>query len=379
MPTRAHLTRLKLWHFRNYTALDLALQGKPVVLTGPNGAGKTNLIEAVSFLAAGRGLRRAAYEDVAQAGGDGSWAVAADVDGRLGRTRIGTGMAAMAEAETRERRIRIDGATARSAAALTDHLGVLWLTPAMDGLFTGPPGDRRRFVDRLVLAFDGAHSARVNAFEKAVRSRNRLLEEDPNDPAYLAAVEAQVAELGIALAAARREAVTRLSQLLEEVTGAGAFPTAEVALEGAFEALFDEGEPAATLEDRYRAMLAASRSRDRSAGRALDGPHRSDLAVRHKTKAMSAALSSTGEQKALLIGLVLAEARLLAAITGATPLLLMDEVAAHLDPQRRRALHAELLALGAQAWLTGADANLFESLGEDAQRFRVVEGTVEEA
>jgi len=345
------------------------------VLTGPNGAGKTNLIEAVSFLAPGRGLRRAAYADVAQSGGDGSWAVAADVAGRQGLARIGTGVAPLPNGAPRDRRIRIGGEPARGVAALTEHLGVLWLTPAMDGLFTGPPGDRRRFVDRLVLAFDGAHGARVNAFEKALRGRNRLLEEGTGDLAYLSAAETQLAELGVALAAARLEAVSRLSELIELGAAAEAFPKADLRLEGPLEAELAAGKTAAAVEDGYRAALAQARPRDRAAGRTLEGPHRSDLAVRHRAKGVPAALASTGEQKALLIGLVIAEARLVERLTGATPLLLLDEVAAHLDPDRRAALYAELEQLGAQSWLTGTDEGLFAELAE-AQRLRVRDGTV---
>lgn len=373
-PTCAHLVNLKLWNFRNYSALDLDLDARPVVLAGANGAGKTNLLEAVSFLAPGRGLRRAVYADVARLGGDGTWAVAARLDGRLGAATIGTGLAAApTPGEGAQRRIRIDRAPVRSADILTDHLGVIWLTPAMDGLFTGPASDRRRFVDRLVVTLDGAHGSRVSAFERAMRQRNRLLEDMSAEAALLDAVEAQVAELAVAVAAARREAVCRLADLAG-AAGPGDFPRAGLDLAGTLEAELGAGA-AGEVEDAYRARLTRARGRDRAAGRMLEGPHRSDLAVMHRDKAMPAAQCSTGEQKGLLLGLVLAEARLVAEMTGAAPLLLLDEVAAHLDAARRGALYEALVALGAQAWLTGTDAALFAPLAEGAQHFEVSSGS----
>ena len=374
-PARAAVTALKLWNFRNYEVLRLDLDARPVVLTGPNGVGKTNLLEAVSFLAPGRGLRRALLTEVAREGSDGAWAVAAEVDGRLGPATIGTGIA-RGEGEAVQRRIRINGAPARVGDALAEHLGVLWLTPAMDGLFTGPGSDRRRFLDRLVLNLDNAHAGRVNAYDRAVRHRNRLLDAGEAEPALLDAIEVQIAELGVAIAAARREAVERLRRLISEADGPGPFPTAGIRIEGTVEGLLD-ASAALEAEDRFRAILRASRARDRAAGRTLEGPHRSDLKVLHAEKGVPAERASTGEQKALLIGLVLAEARLVTALTGVAPVLLLDEVAAHLDAERRTALFDALLALGAQAWLTGTDAAAFAALDDRAQRLAVREGRIE--
>ncbi|MQT13007.1 DNA replication/repair protein RecF [Segnochrobactrum spirostomi] len=367
------LLALQLADFRNYAALMLPLDGRPVVLTGDNGAGKTNLLEAVSLLSPGRGLRRATYEALARRGGSGGWSVAAAIEGPEGRVRIGTGLDPGGEGG-RSRRIRIDGADARSAEALLDHIRVLWLTPAMDGLFTGPAGDRRRFLDRLVLAIDAAHASRVSAYERALAQRNRLLESHVPDPAWLDAVELQIAELGTAVAAARRELVACLAELAPEPDDT--FPAADLALEGEIEARIAAGAPASAVEEAFRAGLAAGRGLDRAAGRTLTGPHRSDLVVVHRAKAMPAALASTGEQKALLIGLVLAHARLVARLTRQVPVLLLDEVAAHLDSHRRAGLFARLERLGTQAFMTGTDTALFEALGDRAQRFTVADGGV---
>lgn len=365
------ISRLQLTDFRNYAAVAVDIGARLVAFIGENGAGKTNLLEAISLLSAGRGLRRAQLAEITRRGAAGGWSVAATLDGPFGETRIGTGLSG----ETGGRRIRINGAEARSSEELLDHIRVLWLVPAMDGLFTGPAGDRRRFLDRLVLAVDPGHGRRVADFEKALRSRNRLLESG-GSASYLEAVEAQIAALGVAVALARRETVSLLAELIaSREAESSPFPQALVSLEGPFEALAADGT-ATDMEDRYRALLAQARSRDRAAGRTLDGPHRSDLVVLHKAKAMPAGLASTGEQKALLIGLVLAHAELTARISGMTPVLLLDEVAAHLDPRRRAALFARLAALGLQVFMTGTDAVLFAELPEDGQRFAVTDGAV---
>jgi len=368
----AFLSTLRLTDFRNYARLTLPLAPGAVVLVGDNGAGKTNLLEAVSFLSPGRGLRRAGNEAVARLGSAGAWAVAATLETPQGAVAIGTGLAA-ADGGGRARRVRIDGRDA-TVEALSRQLAVLWLTPAMDGLFTGPPGDRRRFLDRLVLAVDSGHAARVSAYERAMAERNRLLEAGGAEPRWLDAVELQMAEAGVAVAAARRELVGCLDRLAEAADG-GTFPVAGLALHGEVEADL-AARPATAVEDGFRAALADGRRRDRAAGRALAGPHRADLVVTHRAKAMPAALSSTGEQKALLIGLVLAHAELVAALTGSTPVLLLDEVAAHLDAPRRAGLFARLARLGAQTLMTGTDPLLFELVGAEALRLVVADGDV---
>jgi DNA replication and repair protein RecF len=374
---RAALTSLKLTAFRNYAALSLHLDGRSVVLAGPNGAGKTNLLEAVSFLSPGRGLRSAALEAVARHGSDGAWAVAATVENRAGPVDLGTGVALGPEGPEPRRTLRVNHAPARSTDALLEHVRVLWLTPTMDGLFIGPASERRQFLDRAVLAIDRAHGTRVNAFEKAMRGRNRLLAEDGPDAnsAWLDAIETEMAELGVAIAAARREWASLIAGLIAANEKASAFPYAEITLEGVIEHHLD-GHPASVAEDLYRAELAGSRPLDARAGRTLSGPHRSDLRVRHGPKHVAAETCSTGEQKALLIGLTLAQARLAAQITGETPIVLLDEVAAHLDAERRAALFDALEALGCQAFMTGTDLDVFAPLGERAERFVVRDATV---
>jgi DNA replication and repair protein RecF len=376
MPS-ARIRRLTLSNFRSYRSAQIEAGAGLVVLVGPNGAGKTNLIEAISFLAPGRGLRRATLEDVAFSEGDGSWAVAAEVEGALGLATLGTGIEPPAsEDAVVTRKCRIDREPVASAAHFVDHLRVVWLVPAMDGLFNGPASERRRFLDRLVLAVDAEHMTRVNALERALRSRNRLLEDPRPDPHWLDAVEHETAELAVAVTALRVETVSRLqAALAARNSPASAFPAAAIALEGWMERLVPL-HPAVEVEDRYRAVLRDNRARDAAAGRTLDGPHLSDLAVTHAGKDIPAADASTGEQKALLIGLVLAHAGLLADMSGFAPVLLLDEVVAHLDPARRAALYGELETLGAQAWLTGADAALFADIAARAETFEVVPGHV---
>jgi DNA replication and repair protein RecF len=373
-PSRIH--RLTLTHFRNYRAASLQTRGDVIVLAGPNGAGKTNCIEAISFLSPGRGLRRAMLEDVADNQGDGSWAVSAEVEGALGLATLGTGIdAPAADASSSSRRCRIDREPVASATAFGDHLRMVWLTPAMDGLFLGPASERRRFFDRLVLAIDSEHSARVSALDRSLRSRNRLLEVRNYDDHWCDAIERETAELAVAVAAMRGQTAMRLAAMLRARGQASAFPSAEIALDGWMEnALMSE--PATAVEDRYREILRAGRPRDAIAGRTLDGPHLTDLQVVYAPKNMPARDASTGEQKALLIGLVLAHAGLVAEMTGITPLLLLDEVVAHLDPRRRAALFDELSKLGAQVWLTGADPAAFADIGPSGEIFGVEAGQI---
>jgi len=365
--------RLTLTNFRNYRAATLEAGTRAIVLHGPNGAGKTNLIEAISFLAPGRGLRRATLEEVACNEGDGSWAVAAEVEGVLGLATLGTGIERAAEdGATVQRKYRIDREPVATAAAFADHIRIVWLVPAMDSLFVGAPSERRRFLDRLATAIDSEHSNRVNAFERALRSRNRLLEDARPDTHWLDAVEHETAELAVAVAGSRGETVRRLGAVLS-ARAQSAFPPAQIALNGWMESLLPE-QPALAVEERYREVLRQNRCRDAAAGRTLDGPHLTDLAVVYAQKGIAAADASTGEQKALLIGLVLAHARLIAEMTGAAPILLLDEVVAHLDPARRSALHAELEQLGAQVWMTGADPALFAEIKGKAAWVEVQSG-----
>lgn len=375
---RPGLTALGLVDFRNYAALDLRPSADHVVLVGDNGAGKTNVLEAVSLLSPGRGLRRATLDGMARSGGPGGWTVSARLAARDGVVRLGTAFeVGTGEGEARSRQIRIDGEAVKSAEDLIDFLTVLWLTPAMDGLFTGPASDRRRFLDRFVLALDPRHGTRVSLFEKTMRGRNRLLEEERPDAVWLAAIEAQMAELGVAIAAARVETVACLTRLIAASRDDGSpFPHADLALEGEIEAMAAAGGPASDTEDRYRRLLADGRRRDAGAGRTLEGPHRADLIVEHGPKGVLAERSSTGEQKALLIGLVLAHAQLVAETRGRAPILLLDEIAAHLDERRRVSLFERLDALGGQCWMTGTDPSAFRNLAGRAQIFEVAGGGI---
>jgi DNA replication and repair protein RecF len=368
--------RLTLNNYRNYHAASLETGAKTIVLVGPNGAGKTNLIEAISFFAPGRGLRRANLDEVAFSEGDGSWAAAAEIEGALGLATLGTGIERpLEEGATILRKCRIDREPVGSAAAFADHLRVVWLVPAMDTLFVGAPSERRRFLDRLALAVDAEHGSRVNALERSLRSRNRLLEEARPDTHWLDAVEHETAELAVAVAGQRVETIHRLDAVLASRKGS-AFPPAEIALDGWMEKLIPE-HPAIEIEERYRAVLRDNRARDAAAGRTSDGPHLTDLKVTYAHKGIAAADSSTGEQKALLIGLVLAHGRLIAEMTGFAPILLLDEIVAHLDPARRAALHVELAQLGGQVWMTGADPALFAEVGDDAMIIDVASGRLE--
>ncbi|MGY3694077.1 DNA replication and repair protein RecF [Bradyrhizobium sp. USDA 3240] len=370
-PSRIH--RLSLTHFRNYRAATLQVAGDMVVLVGPNGAGKTNCMEAVSFLSPGRGLRRATLDDIADNQGDGSWAVSAEVEGALGLATLGTGIDPPTGEASNARRCRIDREPVGSATAFGDHLRMVWLTPAMDGLFMGAASERRRFFDRLVLAIDSEHSSRVSALERSLRSRNRLLEVRNYDDHWCDAIERETAELAVAVAASRGQTAAKLAAMLRERGAASAFPSAEIMLDGWMESALLQ-EPATAVEDRYREILRASRPRDAAAGRTLDGPHLTDLQVIYAPKSMPARDASTGEQKALLIGLVLAHATMVAEMTGIVPLLLLDEVVAHLDPNRRKALFEELAKLGAQVWMTGADPAAFVDIGPTGEIFDVESG-----
>ncbi|MEL6734273.1 MAG: DNA replication/repair protein RecF [Pseudomonadota bacterium] len=391
-PARVWIERVSLTRFRNYASLRLPLDERHVVLTGNNGAGKTNLLESVSFLSPGRGLRRAPYERVAMSdpvedsatasAGTliGTWAANFDLHGAVGPVTIGTGLRETPNGPETQRRTQINKVATRTSEAVQEHVRVLWLTPSMDGLFSGAAADRRRFLDRMVLAIDPSHGTRVNAFEKAMRSRNKLLDARSFDGTWLDGLEAQMAQIGVAIASARAELIALLTDLIETDSAtdgeASAFPRAVLSMEGLLEEQARSGA-SGDLEDQYTTLLCRNRPRDSAAGRTLDGPHRSNLCVVHGPKDMEAAQCSTGEQKALLTGMVLAHARLVAKVSGMTPLLLLDEIAAHLDASRRAALFDLLDKINCQAWMTGTDADLFSALGERAQRFTIANGTVD--
>ena len=375
---RPKVRRLVLSDFRSYASLDLdldlAVEGDMIALTGENGAGKTNILEALSLLTPGRGLRRADLADCAREAGAGGWVVSIELEDDDHRVQLGTGREAAESGLPQSRKCRIDRAPVGSARAFADHVRVVWLTPSMDGLFTGPAGDRRRFLDRLVLAVDPEHGARVSALEKALRNRNRLLEDHFSETVWLDAAEHEIAEIAVAVAAARSETVSRLAGLIQEGRSKETpFPWADLALAGELEAMLPD-HPALEVEDRYREILRTNRARDAAAGRTLIGPQAADLIVKHGPKNADASRSSTGEQKALLVGLVLAHARLVASMTGIVPLVLLDEIAAHFDPLRRTALYDNLAELGAQVWMTGADASAFAELSERATLIHVTPG-----
>jgi DNA replication and repair protein RecF len=373
--------RLTLSNFRNYTAAQINLGPQPVVLLGANGAGKTNLLEAVSLLAPGQGLRRAQFPQLARLGGSGDWAVAAHVNTPNGSVDIGTGRLPGTPTSTSSARVgrlvRIDGEQQSGSGALADWVEMVWLTPATDGLFTGPASERRAFLDRLTLCFDPGYRTRAGQFERAMRQRNRLLQDGVSDAAQFAGLELIMAETGVATAAARAEAAAALGSSIltrRDRQPDSPFPWSRVALDGWIEQQLAE-RAAVDVEDAYLAALKGGRERDRAAGRALVGPHRTDVLVEHGPKSMPAHLCSTGEQKTLLIGLVLAHAELIAERRdGAAPILLLDEIAAHLDVSRRAALFAEILRLGAQAWATGTDRDDFAALEKQALFLQVEHG-----
>jgi DNA replication and repair protein RecF len=385
-PAQLWLERLVLTNFRNHAGTTLNVGPQPVVLAGANGSGKTNILEAVSLLSPGQGLRRAPFSDLARATvdgtgalGDGSWTLSAKVHTAHGVIDIGTGQVASPETTERSGRlVRIDGQTSTSGA-LADYVEMVWLTPASDGLFTGAGSDRRRFLDRLILCFDPAHAKLSSRFERAMQQRNKLLSDGVRDASRFEGLEVVMAETGTAIAAARNEAISALKVVIEDRRARdpnSPFPWSQIALQGSLENTLEQSTAVET-EDGYLQTLERARERDRAAGRTLDGPHRSDLIVGHGPKSMPAKLCSTGEQKALLMGMVLAHAELIAARQdGLSPILLLDEVTAHLDEARRAALFAEILRIGSQAWMTGTDIQAFAALEGHATFLRVEDGVV---
>ena len=374
--SRPAVRRLSLTDFRCYRTLRLETDTRPVVLTGANGAGKTNILEALSFLVPGRGLRRAGAADISRHGlpAGSPWAVAASLDGPAGRVEIGTGR----EAGHERRSVRIDGKPAKPGD-LAGLVSALWLTPAMDRLFIEGASGRRRFLDRLVFGLVPGHGAESGAYEHAMRERTRLLRAARDggpraDPAWIAALEEGMARHGTSVALARVESIRRLDAACR--AGLGPFPAAGLAVEGEIEGWLAGGSSPDEAGERFKSALRFARARDEAAGAATCGPHRSDLLVRHVPKDLPAGQCSTGEQKAVLVSIVLAQGRVQDQAGGRAPLLLLDEVAAHLDDVRRTALFDELCGLRAQSWMTGTDALLFAGFGERAQFFRVTDATV---
>ena len=372
---RVCLKRLSLTNFRSYDQANVEFDGRPVAFAGSNGAGKTNLLEAISLIGPGRGVRSARLDELPRVEGDGGWAVAARLDDGEDVRKFGVGV----EASRPDRRIcRIDDAPSSGPGAFSDFLRFLWLTPAMDRLFMEGAGERRRFLDRMTLAHDPLHGRQSSAFEQAMRQRQKLLDAGSADPHWLSGLERQMAEAGVAIASARREMAARLAAA-EIVDDDALFPAADIALQGELETMLAQ-QDAGSVEDYYCDELASRRRLDCDVGRALLGPHRSDLLVTHRAKGRPARLCSTGEQKALLTGLVLANARALGGAPGGAPLiLLLDEIAAHLDPARRAGLFDILDGLGFQVFMTGTDKELFTAWGDRAQYFNVCDGALHEA
>jgi len=378
---KSAIRRLDLSNFRNYRSLRLELDVTPVVLTGSNGAGKTNLMEALSFLAPGRGLRHVPLGDIAFIGNEDvtdSWAVAVRFDSVGGPLMLGTGVENLKGRDQRSRRvISIDGVITRGQSELTKHISMVWLTPEMDRLFLEGSSGRRRFIDRIVFGFDSEHANRLASYEQAVRARQRLLKENSSDTIWLSVLEETIASTGVALSAARKDVVTRLNTALSlrrERTDVQ-FPGVSIEVVGEVDILLSTN-PALAVEDQLRSLMFSTRQSDGASGRTEHGPHRSDLVVINTDKNMPAAKCSTGEQKALLISIILAYAYLLTIDRQATPIILLDEVAAHLDECRRSALAENIKDLGIQAWLTGTDESLFESFGGSAQYFSVADAVV---
>jgi DNA replication and repair protein RecF len=378
-PALLAVRQLRLTDFRNYRQLRLDCDATPVVLVGANGAGKTNLLEALSFLAPGRGLRRARLDEVCRRSRSddpdaAAWAVAATLETPEGRIAIGTGLEpGRGDGSLLRRVVRIDGRPAASQTALGLHVAAVWLTPQLDRLFLDGASDRRRFLDRLVTALHPEHAGDVAAYENALRQRSRLLGEGNRDPHWFTALEDTMARHGVALAANRADTVQRLDAAAR--LGVGPFPRASLAMAGEIDGWI-AAMAALDAEDRLRNALAVNRLRDAEAGTTSMGPHRSDLAVRHLDLDLPAAEGSTGQQKAVLVSIALAHARLVALSRGRPPLLLLDEIAAHLDSERRAALFDEVVALGVQSWMTGTDAELFKPLAGRAQLLRVADGSI---
>jgi DNA replication and repair protein RecF len=392
------LSSLSLAHFRNYSAARIEVTPAPVVLTGHNGAGKTNILEAISLLTPGRGLRRARLSEMdcrkgphpnplpagegvqepslaGRGQGEGHfWTVAANIFGMQGESRIGTGRDPEALGEIDKRIIKIDGKLIRGQAELARHLAIIWLTPQMEQLFQEGASSARKFLDRLVFSFDAEHASRINEYEFAMRERNKLLQNDRADSAWLDALEQTMAETAAAIASARLHTVEHINQAVQR--SPLSFPKAHIAITGIVEDWLGLGVAAVQAEEDFKSVLRGGRRVDAASGRTLSGTHRSEMRVTHTGKNMPAESCSTGEQKAMLLSIVLAQARAGAQWHGVVPVILLDEVVAHLDAGRRRELFDEIRQVGAQAWMTGTDAALFAGLEGAAQYFQVREGNI---
>lgn len=378
--THSHrITRLTLTDYRNYLALRLDAPKGLIALTGANGAGKTNVLEAISLLTPGRGLRGAEFHTIGRNDGQGAWAVSAFTSHHRGEQQLGTAWTTSeSEGVNAARAVLVDGHLQKSSGALAGLLRVVWLTPALDRLFSGAASERRRYLDRMVALFDADHGARINRFEKLMRERNMLLADGPFDRAWAASLEMQMAEEAVAIAAARLQSVGNLGTYLTPETFQGPFPWSLLSISGELEDMVAT-LPALEAEERYKKLLQDGRGIDKAAGRTLVGPHRSDLIVRHGPKDMAAEEGSTGEQKALLIGLILAQTKAIRAVTGSAPVLLLDEIAAHLDKARRTALFVHLESLDVQAWMTGTEPELFDGAVTSTVVYHVENGRLTES
>ncbi len=362
-----YLSHLKLNNFRCYVDAELQCDSRPVVLTGPNGAGKTNVLEAISFLSPGRGLRRATLSEVSRHREEGhSWGVMATVQGIHFSHDLATGVEIGQESERRT--IKIDHEVVRSQISLTEYLNVIWLTPQMDRLFQEASSARRRFLDRLVYALDREHARRLARYEHYFRERARVLKLGMRDPHWLATLEQHMAETGVAIAASRKNFIEMFFQ--SQISSLSHFPKPILQLEGKIEEWL-ETEPALAVEERLTHLLASSRERDAEIGGASEGPHKSDLKVYFNSQNRPAEQCSTGEQKALLLAIILTTARLKAYSDQRRPIILLDEVVAHLDEIRRQALFEEILSLNMQAWMTGTDSSVFLSMTTKFQHFHI--------
>ena len=376
------IRNVDLSNFRNYARLHLQTAPGPIVFTGANGAGKTNLLEAISMFMPGRGMRGAGFDTMLfNNAPTGQWAVSIVINDADDLLRMGTSWQQPENGTGNTRQASIDRQMAKGTSAFGNHVRMIWLTPAMDRLFAGPAGDRRRFLDRIVASSDLGHRQRLNGFEKLMRQRNALLAQTTFDAAWLAILEQQMAEQGVAIAAARLAGIDVLQGHIDRshsATAQSVFPASRLMLSGDIEASLRH-TPAVQSEDEYAKILCDSRKIDQMAGRTLKGPHRSDLIVYHRAKDLEARICSTGEQKALLVGLVLAQARMVqSAFDGQMPVMLLDEIAAHLDRDRRKGLFDELIRSGAQCWLTGTDKMQFEALEDRAQFFSVTDGMIQQ-